>query len=67
MKISKLIDKLNDILSKEGDLDVTCWPYDGQGRDFDLEQVDVYDRPEYIHYNNPGYNRKAKRIVNLDV
>jgi hypothetical protein len=61
--ISKLIAKLQEILEAEGDLPVTCWPYDGQACDSDLETVEVWDRPEVDLYNS---KRPARRVVNLD-
>ena len=30
MKISELIEKLEQIKREHGDVDVYCWPYDGQ-------------------------------------
>lgn len=61
--ISKLIARLQEILETEGDLPVTCYPYDGQECDSDLETVEVCDRPEVDLYNS---KRPARRVVNLD-
>lgn len=41
MKISELILKMQETMETEGDLEVMCWPYDGQDRDYPLEQVEV--------------------------
>jgi hypothetical protein len=59
--ISELIAKLREILEAEGDLPVTCWPYDGQGRYHDLDTVEVHDLDEDDEHNLP-----ARMIVNLD-
>lgn len=32
MKISELINALEKIKDEHGDIDVCCWPYDGQDR-----------------------------------
>jgi hypothetical protein len=61
VKISELIAKLREILETEGDLPVTCWPYDGQGQYHDLETVDVCDMDEEDDYKGP-----ARAVVNLD-
>ncbi|MEW8230373.1 MAG: hypothetical protein AB2745_08620 [Candidatus Thiodiazotropha endolucinida] len=34
MKISELIKELEAIKAVQGDIDVRCWPYDGQAREY---------------------------------
>ncbi len=41
MKISELIAELQDIQKRSGDLEVMCWPYDGQGREYPAVSVDI--------------------------
>jgi hypothetical protein len=41
MKISELIAELQEIQNYRGDLEVMCWPYDGQGREYPVVSVDV--------------------------
>lgn len=49
MKISELIQKLDEIMGQEGDIDVMCWPYDGQDRLYDLTEVELrVERPDGI-------------------
>lgn len=36
MKISELIKSLKRIEKEHGDIDVFCWPYDGQNRIYDI-------------------------------
>jgi len=36
MKISKFIEMLNEVKEKHGDLEVYCWPYDGQQRLYNI-------------------------------
>ncbi len=54
MKISELMEKLKEILEKEGDLNVTSWPHDGQERLYDTTSADILE------------NEDGKRVVNLD-
>jgi hypothetical protein len=42
MKLSSLIRVLQEFLRDHGDLDVKCWPYDGQQNPRDVE-VDVVE------------------------
>ncbi len=37
MKISDMITQLQAIQEEHGDLQVCCWPYDGQGRTYEPE------------------------------
>jgi hypothetical protein len=61
--ISKLIARLQEILETEGDLPVTCWPYDGQPVESDLGTVEVCDMGEVTAYNS---RHPARRVVILD-
>jgi hypothetical protein len=45
MKITELIARLEEILRTDGDLVVTCWPYDGQATAYDPE-IKVYETDE---------------------
>jgi hypothetical protein len=63
VKISELIAKLREILETEGDLPVTCWPYDGQPVESDLGTVEVRDMGEVTLHNS---KYPARRVVNLD-
>ena len=43
MKISKLIQRLAEVLQVEGDIDVICWPHNHEEKRHEVEEVDVYD------------------------
>ena len=48
MKISELIAELQEIQEEYGDIDVCCWPYDGQGRTYPNPCLNVVDGKVFI-------------------
>ena len=44
MKVSELIARLQHVLAERGDIEVTCFPYDGQMGGVAVESVDVCDK-----------------------
>jgi hypothetical protein len=65
MKITELIARLEEILRTDGDLVVTCWPYDGQGRFSELDEVDVRELSPEMIFAGSG-DKRPERIVNFD-
>ncbi|MEW8049304.1 MAG: hypothetical protein AB2792_01945 [Candidatus Thiodiazotropha sp.] len=46
MKISQLREMLQAVQDEHGDIDVYCWPYDGQARTFDItEKLEPTESP----------------------
>lgn len=41
MKISRLIIKLQKIMAKHGNIEVMCWPYDGQENCSKLTEIKI--------------------------
>lgn len=46
MKIKTLIKKLEKILLKHGNIDATCWPYDGQQSPSKIESIEIFTKKE---------------------
>ncbi len=58
MKISQVIETLKKIKETQGDIEVACWPYDGQGRYYHLTTIEIK--------NVEKENMEKEMIVELD-
>ncbi len=48
MKISELMAELQEIQDEYGDIDVCCWPYDGQGRKYLVSSLNIDEGAVFI-------------------
>jgi len=44
MKISEAINELQKIMDDIGDIEVLCWPHDGQDKDYSLTNMVIVER-----------------------
>lgn len=48
MRVTELIEQLNAILKDKGDVEVYCWPYDGQGMDYPVKELAYYEETKLL-------------------
>lgn len=61
MKISALIAALEKVKAEQGDIEVACWPYDGQMNPKPVSELAVNDlRP--VRYDQAAGQWKTERV-----